>query len=382
MSKTILYSLSYIALGIVSGSVGPTLPALAAQTNVEIKQISNLFVARALGTLLGSWLVGRMYDRFSGHPMLAAALLASAAALALLPLSNALWIMIALSWFIGLASASINVGGNTLIVMVYGQRVRPYISLLHFAFGVGGIIAPLVVSLFADRADGLRLAYWTFAVLSLPPALMALTLSSPRHRAKHEEEFSLPIPKLTLAFLVFFFFMEIGAEASLMGWIYSYALKQGIDTKMATRINSAFWAAFTIGRLATIWLSMRLNALPMVFTTLCLTILFVTILLVAPASSVVLWICCAGCGLSVAPIFPSTFGFAQNKLHLSGQVNGFFLLGSASGSMFWPWLIGQFFESKGAQVMTWIVLLDLLIAMAIILRVSRSSGEMKAAASA
>ncbi|MEK7831338.1 MAG: MFS transporter, partial [Acidobacteriota bacterium] len=60
MSKTILYSLAFVALGLLSGSIGPTLPALAAQTNVEMKQISNLFVARSAGTLVGSWLIGRL----------------------------------------------------------------------------------------------------------------------------------------------------------------------------------------------------------------------------------------------------------------------------------------------------------------------------------
>src|SRR5262249_16452972 len=85
MRKTTLYSLAFIALGLGSGSLGPTLPALAAQTNSELKQISNLFIARSFGTLIGSWLIGRFYDRASGHPLLASLLLASAVALALIP---------------------------------------------------------------------------------------------------------------------------------------------------------------------------------------------------------------------------------------------------------------------------------------------------------
>ncbi len=369
-SKTVLYSLSFVALGIVSGSIGPTLPALAEHANVGMKQISNLFVARSLGTVLGSWLLGRMYDRFAGHPLLAVSLLASAAAMAFIPVSNHLWVLIALSVFIGLASASINVGGNTLIVMVHGQQVRPFISLLHFAFGIGGILAPLVVSVFAHRADGLQLAYWMFALLSLPPALMALVSASPAHRIELNGENNPPIPKLTLTLLVFFFFLEIGAEASVMGWLYSYALKQNISPKTATQINSAFWAAFTVGRLATIWLSMRVSALPMVVINLGLTVLFAVALLIVPASPALLWTCSIGLGLFVAPIFPSTFGYAQNKLHLSGNVNGLFLFGSAGGAMFWPRLVGQYFDSQGAQVMTWIVLFALIGALAIILLLS------------
>ncbi|MDQ3013873.1 MAG: hypothetical protein M3X11_24615, partial [Acidobacteriota bacterium] len=73
---------------------------------------------------------------------------------------------------------------------------------------------------------------------------------------------------------------------------------------------------------------------------------------------------------AVAPVFPSTFGYAQNKLHLSGRVTGFFLVGASAGGMFWPRLIGQFFESQGPQVMTWVVLFNLLGALAIISLIS------------
>src|SRR5262249_22242989 len=126
MRKTILYSLSFIALGLGSGSLGPTLPALAAQMNAETKQISNLFIARSFGTLIGSWMIGRLYDRMAGHPLLASSLLASALALALMPSAPRLPILLALTAFLGVALASINVGGNALLVMVHGERVGPF----------------------------------------------------------------------------------------------------------------------------------------------------------------------------------------------------------------------------------------------------------------
>lgn len=376
MSKTILYSLAFIALGLVSGSIGPTLPALAAQTHVEMKQISNLFVARALGTMVGSWVIGRVYDRVTGHPLLAGSLFFSAVAMALLPLSSQLLVVVALSVCIGLASASINVGGNALIVREHGEHVRPFMSVLHFAFGLGGFLAPMFVSLFAERENGLRLAYWSLALLSIPPVLLTLFSASPRQRAEHHEEVNAQVPGLLLGLLVFYFFLEVGAEASVMGWIFSYSVKQGIALQEAYKINSAFWAAFTAGRLATIWLSMRFAALPLVLFFMCSATLFALALLVLPVSPIVVWICAIGFGISVAPVFPSMFGFAQKRLHLSGKVTGLFLVGASAGGMFWPRLIGQFFESHGAQMMTWTVVGTLLSALSLILVIaSRSHWE-------
>lgn len=370
MSKTILYSLAFIALGLISGSIGPTLPALAAQTHVEMKQISNLFVARALGTMVGSWLIGRVYDKVTGHPVLAGSLLFSALAMALFPMSGQLLGLIVLSGCIGLASASINVGGNALIVMEHGERVRPFMSVLHFAFGLGGFLAPVFVSLFADRTDGLRLAYWVLALLSLPPMVMALISASPPLRVAHDEDTNAATPGLLLGLLVFYFFLEVGAEASMMGWIFSYSVKQGIATHEAYKINSGFWAAFTVGRLATIWFSMRFAALPLVLVFMGLATVFAVSLLVFPPSTALVWICALGFGVSVAPVFPSMFGFAQNRLHLSGKVTGFFLVGASAGGMFWPRLIGQFFESQGAQVMVWVVVGTLISSLALILAIT------------
>src|SRR5262245_59748617 len=112
MRKTILYSLAFVAHCFRLGSLGPTLPALAAQTNAEMKQISNMFIARSFGTMIGSWMIGRFYDRISGHPLLAFSLLAAAASLALVPSAPQLPVLLALSAFMGIALASVNVGGT------------------------------------------------------------------------------------------------------------------------------------------------------------------------------------------------------------------------------------------------------------------------------
>jgi fucose permease len=373
MSKTILYSIAFIALGLGSGSLGPTLPALAAQTHVEMKQISYLFIARSFGTMLGSWMIGRMYDRIAGHPLLAASLFASAIAMALIPAIDLLWTLLALSIFMGAASASINVGGNALIVLVHGDRVRPFMSVLHFAFGLGGLLAPMLVAAVVHRSDSLQITYWTLAALTLPAALFTFLSNSPTlHPHKHDQS-KAPLPALTLSLFVLFFFLEVGAEASVMGWYFSYAVDHGMNVKTAAHMNSAFWAAFTAGRLATIWLTVQFKAISIVVVNLIVTLLFAAAMLIFHASPFALWVGAVGLGLAVAPVFPNMFGFAQRSLGLSGKVTGWFLVGSAAGSMFWPWLTGQFFKSQGPQVLMWIVTLNLCGAMAMVWALIRRS---------
>jgi len=366
MSKTILYSIAFIALGLVVGSLGPTLPALAANTQVEMKQISHLFIARSLGTMLGSWLIGRWYDRIAGHPLMAASLLASAITLALMPSATFLWALLALSTLMGMSTGSVNVGGHALIVLVHGERVRPFMSTMHFAFGVGGLLSPMLVAQVIHRADGLQITYWTIGMLTLPAVALSLLSRSPSLQAHEKSSLSTPLSGSIIILFVIFFFLEIGVEAAIMGWYFSFAVESGVEPKSAAHMNSAFWAAFTLSRLATIWLTIQFNAVSLVMMSLGITVTIALIMLLIPTSPLILWTGAIGLGLSVAPIFPNTYGFAQRLLGLSGKVTGWFLIGSSAGSMFWPWLIGQFFKSIGPHVLMWVVMINLCGAIAII----------------
>lgn len=365
MRKTILYSLAFVSLGFGTGSLGPTLPALAAQTNAEMKQISNMFIARSFGTMIGSWMIGRFYDRIAGHPLLALSLLAVAATMALLPSAAQLPVLLALSAFMGIALASINVGGNALIVMVHGERVRPFISVLHFAFGVGGYLAPLLVAQLERRADGLQLTYWLLAAATVPVALFAFLSPSPSLREHRGLESRARASTLVISLFTVFSFVQSGAEATAMGWYFSYAVERGMDSQAAAYLNSGFWAAFTIGRLATIWMSVRFNATSLIVAGLSISLLIAIGMLVSTPAPIFLWLGAIGLGLAVAPVYPNAFGLAERMVGLSGKITGLLLVGSAVGNMFWPWLTGQFFKSHGPQMMALVIALNLLGSLAI-----------------
>ncbi|MCI0664440.1 MAG: MFS transporter, partial [Acidobacteria bacterium] len=320
----------------------------------------------SLGTMLGSWLIGRWYDRIAGHPLMAASLLGSAITLALMPSATFLWTLLALSTLMGMSTASVNVGGHALIVLVHGERVRPFMSVMHFAFGVGGLLSPMLVAQFIHRADGLQITYLTLGLLTLPAVAFSLLSRSPSLQAHEKSSLSTPLSGSLILLFAIFFFLEIGAEAAIMGWYFSFAVESGVSLKSAAHMNSAFWAAFTFSRLATIWLTTRFNAVSLVMLSLGIAATIALLMLMIPTSPFILWIGAIGLGLSVAPIFPNTYGFAQRVLGLSGKVTGWFLIGSSAGSMFWPWLIGQFFKSSGPQVLMWVVVINLFGAIAMI----------------
>ena len=137
----------------VAASLGPTLPGLAENTGSDIAQISYLFTARSFGYLLGSLRGGRAFDRVKGQSLMAGLLFCMAGMMALVPLARSLWFLAALLLILGLSEGAIDVGGNTLLVWVHRERVGPYMSALHFFFGIGALIAPLIAAQFLLRTN-------------------------------------------------------------------------------------------------------------------------------------------------------------------------------------------------------------------------------------
>src|SRR5262245_60543082 len=146
LAQTAGYYAAFIALGLVASALGPTLQSLAEHTHTQIRDISLLFTMRALGYLIGSVQSGFLYDRFRGHPIMALALLGLASLMALVPVTPLLVVVALIFLLLGIGEGVIDVGGNTLIVWTHGREVGPFMNGLHFCFGAGAFIAPLIVA--------------------------------------------------------------------------------------------------------------------------------------------------------------------------------------------------------------------------------------------
>jgi len=170
-SKATGYYAAFIALGLFGASMGPTLPYLAQHTGTRLSEISFLFTARAMGYLLGSLISGRLYDRLPGHRVIAGVLLLMAVMMAIVPTVPILWLLAIVLLVLGMGEGGLDVGGNTLLVWVYQDKVSPFMNALHFFFGVGAFISPIIVAQAVLLRGDITAAYWALALLMLPAFL-------------------------------------------------------------------------------------------------------------------------------------------------------------------------------------------------------------------
>jgi len=143
---TAAYYLSFIILGLTTAASGPSLLRLAEHTSSEIDRISFIFVFGSLGYLIGSFVGGRAYDRFSGHKLMALTMLIVGIASIIIPIASSLQVLLFAMFLSGLASGILDVGANTLLIWMHGEKAGPFLNGLHFFFGIGSLIAPLLLA--------------------------------------------------------------------------------------------------------------------------------------------------------------------------------------------------------------------------------------------
>jgi len=379
--KTIGYFAVFVAVGLETAALGPTLPGLSEQTHTHLDAISFLFTAHALGYMAGSLLGGWLYDRVPGHPVMVIMLVLLAAMLALVPLAPALWMLVAAWLLLGAGGGALDVGGNTLIVWVHGRKVGPFMNALHLFFGVGSFLAPVVAAMALSLSGKTTAVFWILAALMLPVALWLSRQSSPVPPSKAQgpaEDIDPPVEGasrmervqartsrgkivLLIALLLLFY---VGAEAAFGGWIYTYALTLDLgDETTAAYLTSAFWGALTVGRLVAIPAAMRFRPRTILLADLLGCLASVGLILIWSSSPAAIWLGALGLGFSMASIFPTAITLAERRIPITGAVTGWFLVASSIGAMSIPWLVGQLFEPVGPQIAMAIILVDLVAAL-------------------
>ncbi len=361
--QTLTYFTVFVALGLGGVTLGPTLQGLASNTGSTLGQISVVFAARSLGYMIGSFVAGRVYDRRAGHPVIAVLLVVMSVTLGLVPLMPLLALLVAVLFVLGLAEGGVDVGGNTMLVWLHGSRVGPYMNGLHFAWGVGAFISPIIIAQAVLASGDITLAYWLLAALVLPPAVVLLRQPSPRMSTHAAGRPSGRLNVRLLALVLAFFFSYVAAEVTMGGWIFTYAVAMGqTDQTTAAYLTSVFWGSLTLGRLLSVPLASRWSPATVLQVDLIGCLASVALILLLPRSAAAIWIGTCGTGLFMASMFPTMISYAERRMALSGQITGLFFVASAAGSTTVPWLVGQLFEVIGPRVTIVMALAAVLVA--------------------
>lgn len=361
---TFVYYLAFIALGLITGMLGPSLPTFAKNTGTTFSQLSTLFIFSSLGFMSGAFIAGTLLKKFDGHKVIAVVLVLLAIGIASLPLLQNLWVLILILFLLGICQAHLDVGENTLIMWLHGNQVAPYMNGLHFFFGLGSFIAPLLIAQSLRVNENLNFAFWIMSAVILIPVLFLLRFppptleTSPRSKTALSEK----TPVALIVFLLLFFLGYVGAEMTLGNWLFTYATKVStMGAEQAAYLTSVFWGVFTFSRLAAVFISKKLSTTVMLTgnlvggaVTLILLILFVN-------QPNFLWVGSVLHALFIASTFPTAMNLAEQIGAVSSRVTSLIFIVASLGGMISPWIAGQWIESATPVIIIWIVLANFTI---------------------
>ena len=352
-SLFILIHAAFVLTGMVTTLLGPILPALSARWSLEDSQAGYLFTSQFFGSMAGVALSSALIPRRGFQSSLVLGLGMMGAGVGTLALGT---------WAIGLLSVfcyGIGLGitipaANLLVADANPGRRAAALNILNLAWGMGAVACPpLAASL--HRGNNFRLL---LLGLALALGLMLVCIASISFSGLRDEPGQVDPPVHTRAIawrsrfapvLGALFFLYVGTESSLGGWIASYA--QRVSTAPASEwmlTPSAFWGALLLGRALAPAVLRHVAETTHVLVGLLLAVLGVATLLAADSLPVVV----AGAGLAglgLGPVFPITVAILSHHFgSLASRVAGLMFALSGLGGATLPWLVGFLSTHSGS----------------------------------
>lgn len=350
---SLYYSVS-IYVGIASAVLGPSLLYLVDQTNSSLTELSIIFPVRAGSYMIGSWLAGLLFDRYRGHKLLTIGLVVMGITLGMIPgLENSIRLVL-LILAMGLAMGLVDVGCNTLLFRIQSIKIGPVMNGLHFFYGLGSFLAPLILAGSLQIQDSIQWGYWGLGLFSILVLGQVFQLSEPTisDSGDVKSEESPGEDSSNQAALVWiialFFFAFVGVEIGYGDWLYTYTIKSLLAAEEgAILLVSVYWGAFTVGRLISIPLAAKIKSITLLLGDLIGAFLGLGLVLIFPTSSAALWCGTIILGISLASIFPTALTFAESIMPMTSKTTSIFFISGSVGTMVVPWVIGRYVEEVG-----------------------------------
>jgi FHS family glucose/mannose:H+ symporter-like MFS transporter len=354
--------LAAILTGVATTMLGPLMPGFEARWNLDDAQGGLLFVAQFIASVAAATSVGVLAKRLGYWGVIAAGLAVAAAGVAGCA---------AHSWT--LATISVAVYGCGLGVVVpaanlgvaaaaKGDSARPVLWLNLF-WSIGAVTAPILVAL-------LKSAFLPSLAAGFLAMGLWVALGGAGHRPTRMEggAHSGGLPHFVFALMLFLY---VGSEASIAGWVSSFATRS-IDTqRLWAVLPSVFWGAILAGRLIAPAILHRIK--PAALAPWSLACAFGgALLLLAGSGPAAMLAGSAISGLGLSPIFPVVVASYADRMG-GGSLSGLVFAAAGLGGATIPPLVGLVSTASGSLRMGLATVLALMAAMLFLIRTAMPS---------
>jgi fucose permease len=374
--RLLFYSLflAYICAGIVSILPGPTLPILAQHTGVALAVAGWAFTSGATGFMLGVAIAGVMIGRIGPKYVLMSGLAIMACTGIVIPWTHLFLLLLAAQFVAGIGFGFLDVSINIIVTLSFEDTLGETLNNLHSSYGIGALLAPLVLSLALQVAHEATWAYLTGSLMGLAGIFLLVQQHIPSVPRRNEALQQQDIAASTTVFrqvLLWLMALQlglyVGAEVGFSSWIVTAVSQSAlIPLALAAPSATAFWAGMTIGRLLGAQALKRgiLSEKQLLYLSIVgggasglIVAAFVRYIGVSFGVSLLV-------GLFFGPIFPGVMAIASRWfVRTLGAVSSVMLISAGTAGMILPVLMGFLISDIG---FSWVMAIPALVCLTIV----------------
>jgi MFS transporter, FHS family, glucose/mannose:H+ symporter len=371
----------FVITGGVATILGPALPIFIARWTLTDAQAGLFFTTQFTGSFIGVVLSSLLLTRGYRNALVIGFLLMAAGVAGLTSSSQlmALASTAAYGFGFGLTIPATNL----CIAEIAGACRSAALNLLNMAYGAGAIACPILM-LAGLNAGRLTEVLYVIAISSTLLAVLFLVMkfepssATPTQTpaASHQHQPSTKHPIHVPIALALLFYLYVGSESGISGWVAEQARRIGAGT-ISTIVPMFFWAGILAGRGISALLLARMKENSLVIIGLLFSAIGITCLLLAPSrAQLIFGDVLTGLGFAgIYPVFIAWLSkwYGERARRLGGVMFSLAALGGATV----PWTVG--FVSQHSNSLRVGLLVPLAGCLAMMLIVSSLRRRMSAA---
>ncbi|KAI1306052.1 hypothetical protein HDE_01056 [Halotydeus destructor] len=281
---------------------------------------------------------------------------------------------------------------SVLMLHMWGKEGQPYMQALHFSYGFGAFVAPVLASpylsggevpisgLTRDLATSLNdcnpealLIYIPYTIIGAcclgVASVFAYFSCYHRHTEEHPSRLvdvddsakvnSSVWAKRTVILLAgLFIFSLLGFEIGMVSFITSFAVSSdlALSEQVGAYMTSLYWLTYTFFRLFVIAFINRISITLNI--TIELIILITANIFLLPFGNSVewcLWVGIALTGIGMSTVWASTFGLLESHFPITSGTASFLVISGCVGEWVYPSIMGYAVETD-SQLFLWTIL--------------------------
>ncbi|OQR67828.1 sodium-dependent glucose transporter 1-like [Tropilaelaps mercedesae] len=395
--QTLNLNMGCLGMGLMTSVIGTTLLDLTEIYDTKIDLASHIITFRGCGALLGSFFGGMLLDRFNTQVLITTAFLIASVAIFLIPICPTLTIAYGVTLLYGLTVGIFDCGANIWIINLWGNKNGPMLQIYHFAFGIGGLLSPIVAEPFLSlhhKDTGASIAHShiprsidlfdpmvepivnntlpttqylrpsrievPFGIIAAIHFLLFVSMfvfycidprdSKPLTKEDEAEPSAPALKRYSLLMCLSVYLMIYVALESCLGQMLpAFAVKSKLQfTKPhASYLSSLFWTTFTLSRVFSAFWALHSTPRCMMFTEHAMSLFaFFLFLWFGETNQLMVWVCAALVGIGAAGMFATAITWTVEYMELSNKMMSVSTVFAGSGGMAPPFIVGRFIDEN------------------------------------